>query len=158
MKKNEKGITIISLVIAVIIIVLIAAVGITQGREVINKANVQTLNTNMLLVQAKAKIIEERHSFDEENLYHGEQLSTITDNEKINQLKADGVISEEEENYDAYYVLRQSDIYELELNTITLKDAFFIVNYKTEEVIYSEGIKDLEGNTYYKLSELVNMN
>lgn len=158
MKKNENGITIITLVIAIAIIILIAAVGITQGRQIISKANMQTLNTNMLLVQAKTKIIEERHSFDEENSYQGEQLSTITDNEKINKLKEDGIISETEENYDAYYVIRQSDIYELELNTITLNDAFFIVNYKTEEVIYSEGIKDLDGNTYYKLSELGNFN
>ena len=31
---------------------------------------------------------------------------------------------------------------------------FFIVNYATEEVIYPKGYKHTDGNTYYKLSQI----
>ena len=31
------------------------------------------------------------------------------------------------------------------------------LNYKTEEVIYSAGYKHSDGNTYYKLSDLINL-
>ena len=34
---------------------------------------------------------------------------------------------------------------------------FFIVNYETEEVISSKGYKHTDNNTYYKLSEIINL-
>lgn len=159
MRNNQRGITIITLVVTITIIGIIAGIGITQGNQIINKANLQTLNTNMLLVQAKSKIISERNSFDEdENPFKGQKLSDVENNEKVNNLKAKGVISEDEEYYDSYYIWKQEEMYELELNTITLKDAFYIVNYHTEEVIFSDGFKYVDGNTYYKLSETMNLN
>ncbi len=158
-KTGQNGITIVALVITIAIIGIIATVGITQGSNVIQKANLQTLNTNMLLVQAKEKVISEKNSFDEENNpLKGQQLNTINGSTSIETLKTAGAIRDDEENYSFYYVWNQTILDELGLDSIKLKaGTFFIVNYKTEEVIYSAGFKYTDGNTYYKLSDLINL-
>ena len=158
MLKKSNGITIITLIISIIILVILSTVSVIQAQTIINKASLQTLNTNMLLVQAKAKIVEERNNFDEQaNPLKGQEVKNLNDNNKINKLKEQGVISETEEHYDDYYLWDQEMMYELELNTITLKDAFYIVNYKTEEVIFSDGFKYNDGKVYYKLSDTLNL-
>ena len=56
MKKNkERGITLITLVLAVIILAILAGITVYSGRESINKANLEGIKTNMLLIEAKAK-------------------------------------------------------------------------------------------------------
>lgn len=158
-KREQKGITIVALVITITIIGIIAAVAFTQGKDIIKSANLQTLNTNMLLVQAKEKVISEKNSFDEtNNPLKGQQLNDISGSTAIENLKSQGIIQESEENYSFYYVWNQAILDELGLDSIELKaGTFFIVNYKTEEVIYSEGYKNTDGNTYYKLSDLINL-
>lgn len=158
-KRGQNGITIVVLVITVAIIGMIATVAITQGSNIIKKADLQTLNTNMLLVQAKEKVISEKNSFDEENNpLKGQQLNEISGSTAIENLKSQGIIQESEENYSFYYAWNQATLDELGLDSIELKaGTFFIVNYKTEEVIYSAGYKHTDGNTYYKLSDLINL-
>ena len=47
------------------------------------------------------------------------------------------------------FVIKSSDL--------NFDDEFYIVNYETSEVIYSEGYTDLDKNTVYKLSEMQNI-
>ena len=62
--------------------------------------------------------------------------------------------SEQEENFDSYYILQEQDLQEMGLSGIYFKrDNFYIVNYKTLEIIWTQGIK-IGGKEYYKLSEL----
>ena len=51
--KSEKGITLVILVSTVIILLIIAGVGIGTGLNIMKKASVESLKTNMLLLQAK---------------------------------------------------------------------------------------------------------
>lgn len=53
--KNEKGITIIALIITVVVLVIIASISITAGSQLIQEAKTQTIETNMLAIRAKAK-------------------------------------------------------------------------------------------------------
>jgi len=65
-KKREtqmKGITLISLVITVIVLVIIAGITLYSGKETIKRAKLEELRTNMLLVQAKAKEYVEQANF-----------------------------------------------------------------------------------------------
>lgn len=62
MKKN-KGITLISLMITVIVLVIIAGIAIYSGKNVIKEAKLEEIRTNMLLIQAKAREYVEHANF-----------------------------------------------------------------------------------------------
>ena len=61
--KQEKGITLMLLIITVIVLLIIAGIAIYSGTETIKKASVEDLKTNMLLIQAKVKGYVEEVSF-----------------------------------------------------------------------------------------------
>ena len=63
MLKNDKGITLIILVVTIIVLLIIAGVTITAGTESIKQAKLETLRTNMLLIKAKAKEYCEEANF-----------------------------------------------------------------------------------------------
>ena len=54
-------------------------------------------------------------------------------------------------------LLMQITVFADTLNINIKDDEFYIVNYETSEVIYSEGYTDLDKNTVYKLSEMQNI-
>lgn len=62
MKKN-RGVTLISLIITIIVLLIIAGISIHSGKEVIRKAQLEQLKTNMLLIKAKAKEYVEEANF-----------------------------------------------------------------------------------------------
>lgn len=62
MKKN-KGVTLISLVITIIILLIIASISLYSGKGIIKKAQLEELKTNMLLIEAKAKQYVEEANF-----------------------------------------------------------------------------------------------
>lgn len=65
-KKGEgqtKGITLISLIIAIIVLLIIAGISIYSGKDIIKRAKLEELRTNLLLIQAKAKEYVEEANF-----------------------------------------------------------------------------------------------
>ena len=54
-KFNDKGITLASLVITIIVLLIIASIAIYYGTEAIKKANVENIRTNMLLINSQIK-------------------------------------------------------------------------------------------------------
>lgn len=154
--RKESGITLLTLVITVVILGILTAVTVKEIGELMGKVHLETISTDLMLVQAKAKVIAEKVNFnDDESLLKGQQINEITNNEKLNTLLALGVINESEEHFDDYYMWNQETINELDIGITDLEESeFFIVNYETEEVIYSEGYEYTDGVTYYKLSEI----
>ena len=61
--KKEKGVTLIALTITIIVLLIIAGIAIYSGKETIQKANLEALRTNMLLIEAKAKGVVEEANF-----------------------------------------------------------------------------------------------
>lgn len=157
--KNEKGITLITLVITVIVLVLIAAISISEVGDIITQVNKETICTDMLLIQAKSKVLNEKANFNkDETMLAGQKLSEVTGNSEVDALKTNGIISESEENYSKYYIWNKQTVEEQQLGLEKFEDTqFYIVNYATEEVIYPQGYEHTDGNTYYKLSELLTL-
>lgn len=62
MNKN-RGVTLISLVITIIVLLIIAGISVYSGKEIIKKARLEELRTNMLLIEAKAKQYVEEANF-----------------------------------------------------------------------------------------------
>lgn len=55
MDRKEKGITLITLAITIIILLIIAGISIKGGTNAIKMAELEEIKTNMLLIQAKAR-------------------------------------------------------------------------------------------------------
>ena len=53
-KINEKGITLVALVVTIIILLIIAGIALSGGKNTIKRANLESIKTNMLLIKAKA--------------------------------------------------------------------------------------------------------
>lgn len=60
MKKNDSGITLIALVMTIIVLIIIVSISSYEGSRMIATSKVQTLETNMLKIQAKAKAYAEK--------------------------------------------------------------------------------------------------
>ena len=54
-KKRQKGVTLTTLAITVVVLTIIAGIAIFSGKETIKKVKLAELKTNMLLIQAKAR-------------------------------------------------------------------------------------------------------
>lgn len=63
MNKNNKGITLVALVITITVLLIIAGISVYNGKETIKKAQLEELKTNMLFIQAKAKEYVEEANF-----------------------------------------------------------------------------------------------
>lgn len=160
--KLQSGITLVSLTITIIVLSIIAGVAVYAGLDVIETAEVQTLNTNMLLIQIKCKTLSEKATFEKDDtLLKGTTVTSIMESAsgdeytKVNDLINKGVISTEEEHYNKYYLLTNQDLIDMGLEDAIVENEYYIINYETEEVIYTKGV-EIEDVTYYKLSELQN--
>ena len=60
---NQKGVTLLILVIMIIVMLIIAGITIYSGTETIKRAGLENLKTNLLLIEAKTKEYVEEVSF-----------------------------------------------------------------------------------------------
>ena len=155
LNKDTKGITLIALVITIIVLALITGVSLNIGSQLFSNVNLKTLDTNMLLIQAKVKVISEKNQFDENTPLKGTKVADITGDVDIDKLKNEGIINESDSSYQSYYLWNQNILNEEGLDSIKLKsNEKYIVNYETEEIIYFPGYEHTDGKTYYRLSDL----
>ena len=148
----------------VILLIIIALCGIAylgirnnNGVELFAKTNMEDLNTDLLQVQAKVKVINEQSVVnDDEALLKGERVQDSQNEEVIsiaNSLKEKEIIKEDEENFDKYYVWNKALLEELGLTNV--KSDILVVNYATSEVILPDGIQlEENGDTLYKFSDI----
>ncbi len=141
---NKNGDSIIWLIIGVVLIIAIVIFGSRLFKEELKKENDEDIKTQMLQVQAKAKVIFEKYHVDNNNGLKGTQMTQDEMDEKFNATEAE-----------KYYKWNQEILNEIGLSDIQLEEGeYFLVNYETEEVIYSLGLTTKEDETYYKLSEI----
>ena len=148
----------------VILLIIIALCGIAylgirnnNGVELFAKTNMEDLNTDLLQVQAKVKVINEQSVVnDDEALLKGEKVQDSQNEEVIsiaNSLKEKEIIKEDEENFDKYYVWNKALLEELGLTNV--KSDILVVNYASSEVILPDGIQlEENGDTLYKFSDI----
>lgn len=152
--RKENAMTHITLVIWIVIIIVIGYLGINFILKETVKGKVENLKTDMLLVQGRIKVIEQENEMNkEENSLKGLKVSENLEDEKIKKLIENKVINAEEENFDKYYIINSETLNELKLQD-NLKGEYYIVNYKTHEIIYSKGI-EIENEIHYTLTEIL---
>lgn len=83
MIKKENGVTLIALTILIIIMGIIAGISIYSGKQTIKEAKLESLKTNMMLIEAKAKeYVEEANfklgpNFDSTNAENATKLEEV---------------------------------------------------------------------------------
>ncbi len=142
--EKQKGASIVIWIIGVILLAIVIVIAIHFMQEEINKNQQEDIKTEMLQVQAKAKIVLEKYNVDNNNGLKGQKMEDKTLQEKY------GI-----EQIENYYKWTKEILAELGLQeTILQEGEYYLVNYDTEEVIYSQGYKAENGEIYYKLSEI----
>lgn len=143
--KNNKGITLIVLIITIIILLILTSIATYTGMEAYQNSRVIKFITQMQLIQTKVDSIYEK---GEGFSLLGEYLTQEQQNE----------INEITENTE-YYTTNQSNlkyfsetdiIQDLDLENISDD---IVINFETREVFSLTGI-EYEGNTYYTQYDL----
>lgn len=77
--KNEKGITLMVLIITIIVMIIIAGIAIYSGIDTVKRAKVEGIKTNMMLIQAKARgyVEEASHQIGIEGTRSEEEKNAI---------------------------------------------------------------------------------
>lgn len=146
--KKDKGISLISLVVTVFILLLLASTIIISTRDSYSVIKVQNFMSKLKIIQAKVdNLAENENYYPPQRLRLSDSNTHYTKFSKIfTNLKLEGNLSDEE-NLNDYYCFEPSDL-ETELG---LKDVNMtvIINFKTRNVIAEKGIT-LDGVTYYR--------
>lgn len=139
--------------VAIVIILLIAAAvcALYFAKEEYSKYKLESLKTNMVSLQVKVKVLGEEVNIKKEGAsYIGKKLSENLEDEAIKALIEKGIVSNEDENFEEYYILEAEDLKKLKVLNSSLNRA--VVNYKTYEIININGFK-IKDSIFYKLSD-----
>lgn len=153
---NNRGITLMTLVITIIIMIILAGVTITGTYSLIKKSQLENLKTDMLLIQAKTKTALEEYNFSkDETKLIGTKLEEA-DTEKVSKLNKAGIT-----DISNWYFLSQDDLNNMNLSDIKAKDGeYYFVKYDKEnlvvDILYTEGFVE-NGITKFTLTQLQNM-
>ena len=133
--KNEKGITIIALIITIILMLILVGVTVKVGTKEISKAKLEDIKTEMISIKTRAKIVKDKYDFKDIDNLVGTKLSEATDYNTEAVVIPDG----SKENC---YIWTQEDLNSQELSSIKVdKDKFYVVYYGDDiEIYYSKGV------------------
>lgn len=178
MKKN-KGVTMLSLVITIILLLIVAGISIGTGNNVIKRSQLENLETNMLLIKVKAKEYVENANFK-----LGTNIENATDKDKkIEEAKKQLVgeiitqgdifngidnittqkIEEDKTNYIYYYKISTQDLTNMGLLNVYSDDekGWYIIKYNIKnvetEIYNTKGFKN-QNNKYYTLTQIQDIN
>ena len=142
--KNEKGITIIALIITIILMLILVGVTVKVGTKEISKAKLEDIKTEMISIKTRAKIVKDKYDFKDIDNLVGTKLSEAPDY----NAEAIDIPDASKENC---YIWTQEDLNSQELSSIKVdKDKFYVVYYGDDiEIYYSKGV---DGK--YSLTEL----
>ena len=166
--KENKGITITSLVIMVIVIMILAGITITQGSDLLKTTKVETYVTNMITIRAKSKVYAEETNAEiwdvedkitkREEIYSEKYKMNKSSNQTELISKVDDKVNTGNgcECYDITIdTLKEMGLSDLanETNTGDYVVVYDASNYKNLDIIYVPGI-EYKNIMYYTLSSL----
>lgn len=141
-KTNQKGITLIVLVITIVLMVMLAAVTIEVGTGSIDNSKLLSFLSYMQTIQSKVNLIAEYEDYSN----YGEALSSG------NKSKLQTILNSENESFSttidsSYLKFFDSSHIASDLGVDNIDDEI-VVDFNTREVISLNGIK-YEGEMYY---------
>ena len=176
--KQNKGITMLALVITIVILLILAGISIETGSNIIKETEIENIKTNMLLIKVKGLEYAENANFNLgtsiDTMQEGEEKSNRIKKAK-EELKGQEIIDVNEFNnnikitqeqleiengaYIYYYKLTSEDLNKIGIKNVKSdeKNGWYVIKYdvkNTQVEIYNlKGIEN-EGKMYYSLSEI----
>lgn len=175
--KNNKGITMITLVITIGILLILAGISIGTGGKIIKQSELENLKTNMLLIKVKGKEYVENANFklgtgtEEQKNEHIEQAKNELIGEEIkegNIFEGNANISTENivvdnTNYIYYYKLTKKQLEDIGISNISSdeRNGWYIIKYDIKNIeveVYNTNGFENEKTKYYSSKEIENLN
>lgn len=167
MKKEQRAITLISLVITIVILLILATIGIGAGIETINSSKLTKFNTEMKIMQLKAnewydeynsaKSDEEKQEIINrgESIVSGEgQSEVVKQANKVFSLEESGIVfNDTDQIREDYRYYSNQKLKNLGVDGV---EQDFFVNIKNRTVVSYEGLS-YKGEMYYTISQLPQM-
>lgn len=150
---NNKGITIVALIITIVIMLILATVIIEFGSGQIERAKLEDIKTTMLLIKGRAQIVADKESFGEN--YDNTGMIKYSEATGYNTTKLQSIFNNLEDTSNLY-IWEQSAMDNYSIQVTITKTDFFVIDYASGEVYYSLGYT-YEGNTYYSLTDMQNI-
>lgn len=178
MKKN-KGITMVALVITIIVLIILSGISVGTANKIIKSSELENLKTNMLLIKVKGKEYIENANFklgtniksssDKDNRITAakeELKEELKEGKEITDediLKNIGITQENINAYTYYYKLDESNLTNMGLSNVKSdeKNGWYIIKFDIKDVeveVYNTLGFEKDGNRYYSLTELQNLN
>ena len=142
---ENKGITLISLVITVAILIILASVGISSGVGILQQSKLNKFTAEMEIMQTEVNELYDRYKDGEDVLSIGKDLDE----------QANKVFTSEESGISDSTDYKYYDRATIESLRIEGTEGEFYVNVKNRSVISHDGF-EYEGETYYTLEQLPN--
>lgn len=144
MKQNH-GITLVSLVITIIVLIIITGIAIFAGTSTIKSTKIAGFMTELELIQEKVNTIYEKRKLNKEDINYysslGQNISIIDSSKLANLLNG---VSEE-----GYYYFSKEDLKKLDLDNISQE---VIINFETRDVASINGLL-VEDKMCYRLTD-----
>lgn len=142
--QKEKGITLISLVIIIVIIAILTSTAIYSGTQSLQEAKKTRFITELRMIQEKIKL-------DEYNVEYGNTIGTdytaVSNDKREKILASEGIAIT---NLNDYRYLTKGELEQnLQLSGITRN---VLINFETKDVISEQGIK-IDGKWCYTLRQ-----
>lgn len=137
--KDNKGITLVTLVITVVILAIIAYASVSIGVNLINTGKFTNVETYMMLIKSSC-----------ETRLNAVEIGDMEESELYGEKQTEG-------DFENFYKLTQADLNDMGVKDAKAKDGYY-VNYDDPngiEVIYERGVEN-SGEIYYKLSDMIN--
>lgn len=157
MKKENKGVTLISLAITVAVLIILASIATYSGVEVIRKSKLDNFTIEMETMQAEVNSLYQKANGNETveingNTYTGSEIYNIgkdldSQASKVFKSGASGITDST-----GYRIYDQDIIKELGIDSVEEK---FFINIQTRSVVSYDGL-EYEGTVYYTLNQLPN--
>ena len=135
--KDNKGITLISLIITIILMLILTSVTVYTGLDTYKFSKVNAFVTEMQLIQAKVDELVEMRNIEELG-------SEVTSNSAINSAYLNNEILSN--NISEYRYFTKEDL--LEILDIDDARGAVMINFSTREVVSANGV-EYEGKRYY---------
>lgn len=157
-KINSKGITLISLVITIAVLLILASIATYSGIDVIRQSKLNKFTAEIKVMQTQVNDLYQKYTDGRSVTIGG---STYTGDDILNKIgqdlpsNADSVFTSEKSGItekEGYRYYNQDTIKGLNIDGV---EGEFYVNVKNRSVISTEGL-EYEGTTYYTLEQLPN--
>ena len=147
--KQEKGITLVALVITVLVMSILAGTAISSGRSIIDSNKVMAFIQELKIVQSEVNVIVEKQKQGDTSYDAiGIEISRL-DTETMTKLVKGPLKGKTAEEIIDFKYYRVSDLQQMGIENVNQP---VLINLKTREVISVNGIEDA-GKMCYKLED-----